>query len=67
MVGKIYLRILVDRVHSVSGGLIDDEQGGVQSSEGVCRSIFILKQISQKAQEKKCSVCGFYRFGEGVQ
>ena len=29
VVGKIYARILVDRVRTVTGGLIDDEQGGV--------------------------------------
>ena len=28
MVGNIYLRILVNRVHRVTEGLIDDEQGG---------------------------------------
>ena len=28
MVGKIYAGILVDRVHRVTGGLIDDEQRG---------------------------------------
>ena len=27
MIGKIYAGILVDRVHRVTGGLIDDEQG----------------------------------------
>ena len=28
VVGKIYAGILVDRVHRVTGGLVDDEQGG---------------------------------------
>ena len=28
MVGKIYARILIDRVSRVTGNLIDDEQGG---------------------------------------
>ena len=28
VVGRIYTRILIDRVHRVTGGLIDDEQGG---------------------------------------
>ena len=27
---------------------------------------FTLKQIGEKAQEKKCRVCGFYRFGEVI-
>ena len=32
--GKIYAGILVDRVHRVTEGLIDDEQGGFTSRRG---------------------------------
>ena len=35
VVGKIHERILVDRVHKVTEGLIDDEQEGFQSTTGV--------------------------------
>ena len=35
--------------------LIEDEQG-----EGCVDQIFTLKWVGEKAQEKKCSVCGFY-------
>ena len=48
MVGKIYAKILVDRVHKVTEGLIDDEKGGFISLQGGCRSSFNLKQISEK-------------------
>ena len=34
MVGKIYAGILVDRVCKVTGGLIDDEQGGFRAGRG---------------------------------
>ena len=34
MVRKIYVGILVDRIRRVTGGLIDDEQGGLKSEEG---------------------------------
>ena len=40
VVGKIDAEILVDKVCTVTEGLIDDEQGGVQSREGVCRLDF---------------------------
>ena len=33
VVGKIYVGILVDRVHKMTNGLIDDEQGGVCISD----------------------------------
>ena len=56
--------ILVDRV---TGGLTDDEQGGFRVGKESVDHIITLKQTSEKAQEKKHTVCGFYRFGEGVQ
>ena len=37
MVGKLYVGILVDRVHRVTGGLIDDEQWGFRVGRG-CKS-----------------------------
>ena len=51
----------------MTGSLIDDEQGGFREGRGCVDQIFILKQIGEKAQKKKCSVCGFYRFREGIQ
>ena len=45
MVGKIYAGILVDR-----------EQGGFRIRRRCVDQIFTLKQISEKAQDKKCSV-----------
>ena len=48
------------------GGLIDDEQGGFRAGRGCVDQIFTLKQISEKAWEKKRSVCGFYGPGEGI-
>ena len=50
----------------MSGGLIDDEQGSFKAGRGCLDQIFTLKQIGEKAREKKRSVCGFYRFAEGV-
>ena len=49
------------------GGFIEDEQGGPRAGRGCVDQIFKLKQISEKAREKKHSVCRFYRFGEIVK
>ena len=44
MVGKIYVGILVDRVHRVTGGLINDEEEGFRAGRGgVCRSDLHIK------------------------
>ena len=49
MVSKIYADILVDRVRSVTGGLVDDEQGGFRAGKGYIDQIFTLVQIDEKA------------------
>ena len=57
VVRKIYAGILVDRVHSVTGGLIDDEQGSFRAGRGRVDQIFTLKQIGEKEREKMQSIC----------
>ena len=51
MVGKIYAGILVDRVRRVTGGLIDDEQGGFRVERRCVDQFFTLKQIGEKARQ----------------
>ena len=57
VVGKIYAGILVDRVRRVTGGLIDDEQSDFRAGRRCVEQIFTLKQISEKAREKKNAEC----------
>ena len=45
VVGKIYVRILVDRVRRVTGVLIEDEKRGVRAGRGCVDQILTLKQI----------------------
>ena len=54
VVGKIFAGILLDRVRRVTGGLIDDEHGGFRTGRGCVDLIFTMKQIGEKAIEKKC-------------
>ena len=46
VVGKIYVDILVDRVCSMTGGLMDDKQGGFRAGRGYVDQIFTLIQIN---------------------
>ena len=43
VVGKIYAGILIDIVRRVTGGLIDDEEGGFRAGKGCVDKIFTLK------------------------
>ena len=45
MVGKIYAGILIDKVHRVTGVLIEDEQGGFREGRGCVDQIFTRKEI----------------------
>ena len=63
---KIYAGILVDRIRRVTEGLINDEQGGFRAGRGCVDQFLTLKQIGEKAIEKKRSICGFHRFGECI-
>ena len=45
--------ILVDRVRRVTGVLNDDKQGVFRAGRGCVDQIFTLKQIGEKAREKK--------------
>ena len=56
MVGKIYTGILVEKVCKVTEGLIYDVQGGFIAGSRCVDQIFTLKQIGEKAREKKCRV-----------
>ena len=57
-VGKIYAGILVDQVHKVTEGLIDDEQEGFREGRGCVDQIFTLKQIGENAQETAKQIKG---------
>ena len=66
IVGKIYAGNLVDKVHRMTEGLIENEQGGFGAGSGCVGQILTLKQIDEKARVKKLSVCEIYGFKEGV-
>ena len=45
----------------MTGSLIDGEQGGFKVGREFVDQIFTIKQIGEKAREKKTqTVCGFY-------
>ena len=43
----------LSRVRRVTGGLIDKEQGGFKAGSGCVDHIFTLRQMGEKAREKK--------------
>ena len=47
VVGKIYEGILVDRVRRVTGGLTDDEPGGLRARKVCVAQTFTIRQIGE--------------------
>ena len=47
---------VVGKIYRVTGGLIDDEQGGFRVGRRYIDQIFTLKQIVEKSQEKRRNV-----------
>ena len=50
--GKVYARILDERVRKVTEGLIGEEQGGYRKGKGCVDQIFAVKQVCEKAKER---------------
>ena len=52
IVGKVFARVLNERVKEVTGDKVMDEQGGFRSGRGCCDQIFAVKQMVKKTIEK---------------
>ena len=51
--GKVYGRILIDRVIEHSEEQIGEEQSGFRKGRSCADQIFVLRQLSEKMTEKR--------------
>ena len=52
VIGKIYGRILINRVREITEELVGEEQGGFRKGKGCVDQIFVLRNIVEKYLEK---------------
>jgi len=52
VVGKVFARVLNDRVKGLTEGSVMDEQGGFRSGRGCIDQVFAVKQVVEKMIEK---------------
>ena len=53
--GKVYGRIFIEKVCSLTGGLIGEEQCGFRSGRGCVDQAFVMKEMSEKfVDSNKC-------------
>ena len=50
--GKVYGRILIDRIRSLTEGMIGEEQCGFRSGRVCVDQVFVMKQMSEKFVDK---------------
>ena len=55
--GKVYGRILIERVIENSEGQIGEEQSGFRKGRSCADQIFVLRQLCEKMKQKKRRVC----------
>ncbi|MCP3680826.1 MAG: reverse transcriptase family protein [Gammaproteobacteria bacterium] len=53
VVGKIYSRMVIDRVRNITEKLVGEEQGGFRKGRGCVDQIFTLRHIVEKCLEKR--------------
>ena len=54
--GKVYGRVLIDKVREITGGMVGEEQCGFRTGRGCVDQVFSLKQLSEKYVAKGKSV-----------
>ena len=54
--GKVYGRILIEKVRSLTERLIGEEQCGFRSGRGCVDQVFVMKQMSEKFVDKNKSL-----------
>ena len=64
--GKVYGRILIERVRALNEGMIGEEQFGFRSGRGCVDQVFVMKQMREVLWEEQEFVCGIYGFRKGV-
>ena len=52
MLGKVYGRILIERVIENSEGQVGEEQSGFRKGRSYADQIFVLRQVCEKMKEK---------------
>src|SRR5678816_1578033 len=60
VVGKVYGRILIERVRGLTEGRMGEEQGGFREGRGCVDQVFTLKMLVEKSLERKGKVYGCF-------
>src|SRR5215469_17919809 len=52
VVGKLYERVVIDRVKNLTESLVGEEQGGFRKGRGCVDQVFAVKGLCEKYREK---------------
>ncbi len=65
VVGKVYGRVLVERIRCGTKSMISEEQSGFRKGRGYMDQLFVVKQVCEKYL-RKGNVSGFHGFRESL-
>ena len=57
VVGKLYGRVVIERVKNITDGLVGEEQGGFRKGRGCVDQVFAVKGLCEKYREKGRESC----------
>ncbi len=67
MPGKVYGRILTERLMEVTEGKVSEDHGGFRKERGCIAQIFAMKRLVEEYLGKDKVVCSFYGSCEGIR
>ena len=54
--GKVFARLIADRISNTSESIIDETQCGFRKQRGTVDMIFVAHQLQEKAREQSCQL-----------
>ena len=54
--GKVFTRLIADRISDISESIIDETQCGFRKQRGTVDMVFVARQLQEKAREQNCQL-----------
>ena len=58
--GKVFTRLIADRISDISESIIDETQCGFRKQRGTVDMVFVARQLQEKAREQNCQLFMFF-------
>ncbi len=66
VLGKVYGRVLIERIRLGTERMVGEEQYGFRTGRGCMDQVFAVRQVREKYLGKRKNALGYYGSGESV-